>query len=108
MLASHHVIFTAIEGTLLDPGSRRWSSAEEALVEIERRHVPLVLVSGSTRAQLEPLRQKIGHSHPFITENGGGLFIPDGYFSLRLEGGVRIGRYFCVPFAQNYAAATEA
>jgi mannosyl-3-phosphoglycerate phosphatase len=108
MLASHHVIFTTIEGTLLDPGSRRWSSAEEALVEIERRQVPLVLVSGSTRAQLEPLRQKIGHSHPFITENGGGLFIPDGYFSLRLEGGVRIGRYFCVPFAQDYAAATEA
>jgi mannosyl-3-phosphoglycerate phosphatase family protein len=108
MLPSHHVIFTAIEGTLLDPASHRWSAAEEALVEIERRHVPLVLVSGRTRAQLEPLRAKIAHSHPFITENGGGLFIPDGYFSMRLEGAIRIGRYFCVRFAKDYAAATTA
>jgi mannosyl-3-phosphoglycerate phosphatase len=60
--------------------------------------------------QLEPLRNKIGHGHPFVTEGGGGLFIPDGYFNLRLEGAKRVGRYFCVPFgrsAQEAGAALE-
>ena len=45
-----------------------------------------MLLTRGTRAQLELLRRKIEHAHPFITEGGGGLFLPDGYFSLRLEG----------------------
>ncbi len=106
MLPSPHIIFTAIEGSLLDPASRKWSAAEEALVELERRQVPLILVTGGTRAQIEPLRSKLGHTQPFITENGSGLFLPDGYFSMKLDGAVRMARYFCVPFAKDYAAAT--
>ena len=108
MLPSPHIIFTAIEGSLLDPASRKWSAAEEALVELERRQVPLILVTGGTRAQIEPLRSKLGHTQPFITENGSGLFLPDGYFSMKLDGAVRMARYFCVPFAKDYAAATAA
>ena len=47
-----------------------------------------------TRAELEPLRRKIEHGHPFMTENGGGLFMPDGYFAKHLEGAVRAGAVF--------------
>ena len=108
MLASRHVVFTALEGTLLNSGSQLSDSAADAIGELSRRHVPLVLASRGTRAQIEPLRTKIEHSHPFITESGGGLFLPDGYFSLRLEGAVRAARYFCIPFAQPYADATAA
>jgi mannosyl-3-phosphoglycerate phosphatase family protein len=108
MLAPHHIIFTTLEGALLDAASGSWEAAGEALNEIERRHVPLILVTRHTRAQIEPLRRKIGHAHPFITENGGGLFIPDGYFSMHLEGAMRAARYFCVPFGRPYAEAVEA
>jgi mannosyl-3-phosphoglycerate phosphatase len=108
MLAPRHVIFTAIEGALVDSGSLSWTAAADALSEIARRHVPLVLASSGTRAQLEPLRRKIEHSHPFITESGGGVFLPDGYFSLALEGAARAGRYFCAPFGRPYSAVTEA
>jgi mannosyl-3-phosphoglycerate phosphatase family protein len=66
------------------------------------------LVSIGTRAELEPLRRKIEHGHPFITESGGGLFIPDGYFAKRLEGAVRHGRYFSVAFGRPYADAVTA
>ena len=93
---------------MLDSGSRLWTGAADALDEIGRRRVPLVLSTHGTRAQLEPLRRKIEHSHPFVTESGGGLFLPDGYFSLALEGAARAGRYFCAPFGKPYAAVTEA
>src|SRR5579862_70677 len=106
MLPPTRVIFTTIEGAQLDPKS--WSAAAEALEEIERRHVPLILVSTGTRAELEPLRRKMELGHPFISESGGGLFIPDGYFSQRLEGAVRQGRYFCVAFGRPYADAVAA
>jgi mannosyl-3-phosphoglycerate phosphatase len=108
MLAPRHVIFTTVEGALLDSGSRSWAPAADALAEISRRRTPLVLSSRGTRAELEPFRRKIEHSHPFITESGGGLFLPDGYFSLALEGAARAGRYFCAPFGQPYAAVTQA
>jgi len=109
MLPSNRVLFTAVEGTLLDSASASsWSAASEALDEIARRHIPLVLVTSGTRAELEPLRQKIEHGHPFITESGGGIFLADGYFTRRLEGAMRVARYFCVPLGRPYAEATAA
>lgn len=102
------VIFTP--SNLLGSANNIAPAASEALLEIERRNVPLILSTRGTRAQLEALRRKIEHGHPFITEAGGGLFIPDGYFALRLEGAKRAGRYLCVPFgrsAEEAGAAVE-
>jgi mannosyl-3-phosphoglycerate phosphatase len=106
MLAPRVIVFTP--ANLLGSPAHSQHPASEALNEIERRKIPLVLSTGGTRAQLEPLRRKIGHSHPFITEGGGGLFIPDGYFALRLEGAKRVGRYFCVPFGHSSMESGEA
>ena len=106
VLAPQVVIFTA--SNLLGSSTRAAPPASEALREIERRNVPLVLSSRGTRAELEPLRRKIGHAHPFITEGGGGLFIPDAYFSMRLEGAKRVGRYLCVPFGRSSQEAGAA
>jgi mannosyl-3-phosphoglycerate phosphatase len=108
MLPPTRVIFTAVEGVLLDPKSQSWSAAAEALEEIGRRRIPLILVTSGTRAELEAFRAKIGHGYPFITESGGGLFMPDGYFTQKLQGAVRMGRYFCVAFGRPYAEAVAA
>jgi len=108
MLAPRQIIFTAVEGALEHPAPGSWSAVLEALQALARRGIPLVLSSRGTRAQLEPLRRKLQHAHPFLTESGGGLFIPDGYFNLRLEGATRAGRYFCVPFARPHAEAAAA
>ena len=103
MLPARRVIFTNLDGTLLDEHTSSWDAAEEALAEIERRRVPLVLVTRKTRAELEVLRRELGHAHPFVTENGGGIFIPQGYFNLRIEGAQRVGRYHCLAYARPYA-----
>jgi mannosyl-3-phosphoglycerate phosphatase family protein len=108
MLPPRYVFFTALEGALLDSGSKSCAPAAAALAELARRGVPLALVTTGTRAELEPLRRKIEHALPFITESGGGLFLPDGYFSQHLEGAVRMGRYFCVPFGRSQADAAAA
>jgi mannosyl-3-phosphoglycerate phosphatase len=68
----------------------------------------MVLLTRGTRAQLEALRRKIGHAHPFVTESGGGIFFPDGYFALRLEGAKRVARYLCVPFGRSSEEAGAA
>ncbi len=108
MLPPHHLIFTDLDGTLLDHHTYSWSAAEEALQEIDRRRVPLIFVTSKTRAELEVLRQRLGHAHPFITENGGGIFIPEGYFNLHIQGARRIARYHCLVLGRPYEEITAA
>lgn len=108
MLRSRHLIFTDLDGTLLDHHTYSWSAAAEALAEIERRRVPLIFVTSKTRAEMEVLRRELGHAHPFITENGGGIFIPEGYFNLRIKGALRIARYHCLALGRPYREITTA
>jgi mannosyl-3-phosphoglycerate phosphatase len=102
------LIFTALEDTLLDPLTESFAGAEAALEEIDRRKIPLILSSQKTRAQLDPIRRRLGHSHPFISENGGGIFIPDGYFNLKIAGLERRSRFLCLPIAKPHADAIAA
>src|SRR3990172_5211841 len=79
------VIFTDLDGSLLHPKSYSFEDAAPALELIRERGIPLVLCSSKTRAELEVYRQRLGNHHPFIAENGGGIYIPEGYFPFPFE-----------------------
>jgi mannosyl-3-phosphoglycerate phosphatase len=72
------VIFTDLDGTLLDHVSYEWNEAKPAMDLCKERQVPVVLVSSKTRAEMNPLRLQLGLTAPFITENGGGVYFPKG------------------------------
>jgi mannosyl-3-phosphoglycerate phosphatase len=111
LLAPRHLIFSALDGALVNPRTGSYADAEEALSELDRLKIPLVLLSPRTRAEIDPLRRKMGHNHPFITENGGGIFFPDGYLNVKIPGAVRVGRYLCIaqgrPYPEVCAALDE-
>ena len=71
------IVFTDLDGTLLDHDTYSWQEASPALEAMRRKGVPLILCSSKTRAEMLVLWQELGLSHPFITENGGGIFAPD-------------------------------
>jgi mannosyl-3-phosphoglycerate phosphatase len=102
LLAPRHLIFSAVDGALIDPRTGSWADAEEALSELEHRKIAVILLTSRTRAEIDPVRRKIGHNHPFVTEHGGGIFFPDGYFNVRLPGAVRNGRYLCINQGRPY------
>jgi mannosyl-3-phosphoglycerate phosphatase family protein len=108
LVAPRHLIFTALEGALVDPRTDSFADAEEALSELERRKIAYILLTSRTREEIEPIRRKMGHNHPFVTENGGGIFFPDGYFSLRIPGVVRTARYLSIAQGRPYAEVCEA
>ncbi len=70
------MIFTDLDGTLLDFATYGWEEAMPALAECKRHQVPVVLVSSKTRAEMDLLRRRMSLSDPFISENGGGIFFP--------------------------------
>jgi mannosyl-3-phosphoglycerate phosphatase len=74
------LIFSDLDGTLLDHDSYSWAEAEEALDFCRSRHIPLILASSKTRAEMDLLRRELRIDDPFISENGGGIFIPETAF----------------------------
>jgi mannosyl-3-phosphoglycerate phosphatase len=81
VVMSPFLIFTDLDGTLLDHETYRWKEAEPALALCRRRSVPVILVSSKTRAEMDVLRVQLGLSSPYISENGGGIFFPVGGIS---------------------------
>lgn len=75
-----HVIFTDLDETLLEWGTYSFDRALDALVLINEREIPLVIVSSKTRAEIERYKEKLHNRHPFVAENGGAIYLPYGYF----------------------------
>lgn len=83
----HNVlVFSDLDGTLLDSVSYSFAPALPALEMLSVQGIALVLCSSKTRAEMMVYRQRLSNSHPFIVENGGGIYIPQGYFKT-LTGG---------------------
>jgi len=74
------VIFTDLDGTLLDRETYSFEPAQPALQLIKHRGIPLILSSSKTKAEIELYRKKLENDHPFISENGGAVFVPKSYF----------------------------
>ncbi|MBM4388831.1 MAG: HAD hydrolase family protein, partial [Deltaproteobacteria bacterium] len=59
------IIFTDLDGTLLDSRTYSFEQAEPALELIKRRRIPLIICSSKTRAEIEAIRETIGNLDPF-------------------------------------------
>lgn len=70
------VIFTDLDGTLLDKQTYSWEEAKPALLECKARSIPIVIVTSKTRVELGKIREELHLNDPFITENGGAVFFP--------------------------------
>jgi mannosyl-3-phosphoglycerate phosphatase family protein len=79
-MKSKPIIFTDLDGTLLEYQTYSFTAALQALNVVKQKEIPLVLCSSKTRAEIEYWREKLDNIHPFIAENGGGIFIPHSYF----------------------------
>ncbi|ACS85680.1 mannosyl-3-phosphoglycerate phosphatase-related protein [Musicola paradisiaca] len=76
-ITSDWMIFTDLDGSLLDHHSYDWSPAAEWLARLKAHHVPVVMTSSKTAAELCPLQQKLGlDGAPFIAENGAAITLP--------------------------------
>ncbi|MEO8661565.1 MAG: HAD-IIB family hydrolase [Bryobacteraceae bacterium] len=74
------VIFTDLDGTLLDHDTYSWHAAQPALDLLQHQRIPWIPVTSKTRAEVEFWRRQLGNAHPFIVENGGAAYLPAGYF----------------------------
>lgn len=74
------LIFTDLDGTLLDHHNYRHDEADAMLAHLEAIQIPVIPVSSKTQSEIELLRYAIHNTHPFVCENGAAVFIPNHTF----------------------------
>ena len=65
------IVFTDLDGTLLDHGDYSYGAALPALQALRAQDIPLILASSKTAAEIAPLHEALGLGDwPIIVENG--------------------------------------
>ncbi len=95
------VLFTDLDGTLLDFFDYSYDTAIPALEALEKRDVPIVFCTAKTLAENEYYRKEMGIEDPFIVDNGGAIFIPVNYFAFRFDCKIKHG-YCIVELGASY------
>ena len=73
------IVFTDLDGTLLDHATYSFDAAKPALALLKQRAIPLILASSKTAAEIADLRARVGFSDcPAIVENGAGILESEG------------------------------
>ena len=71
------LIFTDLDGSLLDHSDYSYVAAKPALAEIKHRSYPLIFNSSKTRAEILPLQRGMEIVQPFVCENGAAVYVPE-------------------------------
>ena len=74
------MVFTDLDGTLLEREGYSYAPALPALDLLKRRKIPLVLNSSKTVAEILALRTELDNKHPLVVENGAAVILPRYYF----------------------------
>ena len=101
------VLYFAVD-SLIPPRGKSIAGLDEFTAALDHAAIPAVWVTNRSRLEFDAARRKLAHTHPFIGEGGSGLFLPEGYFHLREEESIRLGRFTCVPVAEPLPAAADA
>ena len=72
-----YLIFTDLDGTLLDHHTYSWRPAAKALALAHQRQVPVMLNTSKTLDEVLALRRTLENQDPFVIENGAAFFLPE-------------------------------
>jgi mannosyl-3-phosphoglycerate phosphatase len=100
------LIFTDLDGCLLDHADYSYEGARPALDRIAREGWPLVFVTSKTRSEVESLQRRMGLEGPFVVENGAAAFFPSrliGPDIPRISGASLDGSVRALVFGRPYA-----
>ena len=95
------IIFSDLDGTLLDHYSYKSTAADSTLQQLQQANIPVILNTSKTLAELEVIKTELKLDTPFIIENGAAVYIPKNTFTTQPEDTETVGNYwvksFCLP-----------
>jgi len=101
------IVFTDPD-TLRDERTSSLAATRAALNGLADRGVAVVFWGNETRAEMELIQDDLYVRHPFVSENGGGLFLPAGYLPETPAGARSVAGYDVLEFGKPYHLVTAA
>ncbi|WP_432468035.1 HAD-IIB family hydrolase [Agarivorans sp. Z349TD_8] len=74
--ASNLLVFTDLDGTLLDHDSYSFEPAQPSLKQLKLLNIPVIFNTSKTLMEALELQKKLGIEQPFVVENGSAICIP--------------------------------
>lgn len=98
-----YLVFSDLDGSLIDHDTYDFKEAIVALNILKEKKVPVILCSSKTRSEIEIYRQRMDlMAYPFISENGGAIFIPREGLSLRGFDYKIVNKYWVIEIGKPY------
>lgn len=101
MSSQQLLVFSDLDGTLLDHYSYQATAAMQTLERLKCANIPVILNTSKTVAEVEIIRDQLQLTSPFIIENGAAIYIPIGTFSEQPKETETVSGYwvksFCSP-----------
>lgn len=85
-----YLIFSDLDGTLLDHHSYSVKIARKALAALNERNIPVVFCSSKTFMEQMFLQKQLKYDVPFIIENGSAVVFPNKYFDIEAANSLRL------------------
>lgn len=101
MDVSRCLIFTDLDGTLLDHHDYSCDAAIPVLRALEDRGHTIIPATSKTFAELNRFCQAISLNGPFLTENGAAVYLPLSFVNEKPKGCVQKGRFWCREFTHR-------
>lgn len=72
------VIFTDLDGTLLDHESYEWQAAQEAISAAKHLNIPIIINTSKTRSEVIEIQAELSlKAFPYVVENGSAIIFPE-------------------------------
>ncbi|WP_166422897.1 HAD-IIB family hydrolase [Paraglaciecola sp. 20A4] len=97
------LVFTDMDGTLLDHHNYDYSPALNMLDILKSKNIPVIPTTSKTKAELEVLMANLQLNGPFIVENGAAIYIPKYEFTTKPEGCLDESGFWVKKFANPRA-----
>jgi mannosyl-3-phosphoglycerate phosphatase len=95
------LIFSDLDGTLLDHFTYQSAAASQTLEQLKCANIPVILNTSKTFAELEIINNDLHLNAPFIIENGAAIYIPINTLEKQPKDTIAIGNFwvksFCLP-----------
>jgi predicted mannosyl-3-phosphoglycerate phosphatase (HAD superfamily) len=110
------ILYVAVDA-LIPAQGKGVAGFDEFSAALDHMGTPAVWLTSRSRLHFDEPRRKLGHAHPFIAEDGCGVYLPESYFHLRPDSlasrsgkasTVRLGRFSVIPIADALPAASDA
>ncbi len=96
-----YLLFSDVDGTMLDGDTYRWDEALPGIKRARARGTPIILNTSKTEQETRALAESLGIDAPFAIENGGAVYVPPGTFDDGEEEGL-------IPFGAPFREIRDA